>query len=143
MIASCLSAPRQSGHLLPGVVLVLFAVGCGPRSSLPKTYPVTGKVIDRGGQALPAGTSILFAPVADSSFSVSGDLGSDGKFSLFTVKGKDRGSGAPEGEYRVTIQLPIPPDQRRGATSIDLPRTFKVEPKDNDFPIEVDLPRKP
>ena len=71
-----------------------------------------------------------------------GDIENDGTFSLHTFKSGEKGSGAPEGEYRVTIHLPIPADQR-ATPPIVLPRTYRVEPKDNHFPIEVAAPKRP
>jgi hypothetical protein len=56
-------------------------------------------------------------------------------------------SGAPEGEYRVSIQPPLRFDPRgglkeahRGVPAIDLPKTYKVESKDNTFKIELPEP---
>jgi hypothetical protein len=128
------------GWFLLGGVLALAPGGC-TGGSLPKTYPVTGTVVFKGGGPL-AKASILFTPVGDTSFSVSGDVGDNGSFTLSTVKGAEKVTGAPEGEYRVSIQLPIRADQRP-VPPIVLPRTYRVEPKENVFPIEVDGPRKP
>jgi hypothetical protein len=142
MIASWPHAPGRMGRLLLGGLLAigLCAVGCGPRGSMPKTYKVTGSVIVKGGKPLSSG-AIQFSPVADTSYSVTGDISNDGTFTLRTVKGNDRANGAPEGEYRVTILLPIPEDQR-APPPIVLPKTCKVEPKDNHFSFEIDPPRK-
>jgi hypothetical protein len=134
---------RARTGLFPGVLLILalFAAGCGSgRSSLPPLYKVTGLVTARGGQSL-AGGLIQFAS-SDTSLSVSGDLAEDGSFSLHTFKGSEKGSGAPGGEYRVTIVLPIPADQR-ALPAINLPKPLRVEAKDNHFPIEVTVPKRP
>jgi hypothetical protein len=142
MIASGLYAPRGQGHVLFGVflLLVLSAAGCIKGSSLPKTYPVTGSVVYKGGRPV-AGGAIQFTP-ADTSYSVTGDINDDGTFTLHTFKDNEKTSGAPEGEYKVIVQPPIGPDQR-GVAAIPLPKPYKVEAKDNRFAIEVDPPRKP
>ena len=93
------------------LVLALVAGGCTSSGSMPKTYPVNGTVVAKGGRSL-VGASIQFAPVNDTTFSASGTLKDDGSFTLATVKGNEKASGAPEGEYRVTILFPIPADQR-------------------------------
>jgi len=103
-------------------------------------YKVTGSVTYVGGRPV-AGGAVQFAPLADTSFSVSGDINDDGTFTLQTVKGNERVSGAPEGEYRVTILFPIPADQRT-VPPIVLPKNYRIEAKDNEFPIEVSLPGK-
>ena len=78
---------------------------------MPKTYKVTGTVTYPGGKPV-AGGAIQFMPVGDSSFLARGDIQDDGSYSLDMVKDNERKSGAPEGEYRVTVVPPIPPDQR-------------------------------
>ncbi len=121
--------------------LVLGAAGCGSGDSLPKTYPVTGSVADKGGKSL-VGGSVQFTPVSDSSLSVSGAIEADGTFALHTIKGKEKLSGAPEGEYKVTILPPISSDQR-AVLPMELPKPYRVEAKDNQFKIEVSIPAKP
>jgi hypothetical protein len=121
------------------MLLMLAAVGtfgCGGKSSsLPKTFKVTGTVVAKGGAPVTDG-AVQFTHVTDTSFSVSGDIEKDGKFTLFTIKGNDRVSGVPEGEYRVMIVLPIPADQK-GLPAVELRETFRVEAKDNHLPIDL------
>jgi hypothetical protein len=139
MAASQLAIHR-SGYLVLGVFLGV-AVGCGGSSNaFPPTHPVTGSVSYKGGQPV-AGGAIQFTHISDSSFSVSGDIGDDGSFTLFTVKGKDRVAGAPEGEYRVSVQPPIPADHR-AVPAITLSKTYRIEPKEMKFSIEVTPPTK-
>ena len=123
------------------LVLGLLACGCGSGDSLPKTYPVTGSVADKGGKSL-VGGSVQFTPVADASLSVSGAIQDDGTFTLHTIKGKEKLSGAPEGEYKVTILPPISSDQR-AILPIELPKPYRVEAKDNQFKFEVAISAKP
>ena len=135
---------RIECRLLSGILLAMLsltAAGCGNTStSLPPTFPVTGTVKYKGGQPVVNG-AILFVSVADSSFAVSGDVKEDGSYVLHTVKGNERASGAPEGEYRVTIQPPIPEDHR-AVPAIALEKTYRVEAKENSLSFEVPLPAK-
>jgi len=134
---------HRSWHLVLGALLGLATVGCGNSSStLPPIYPVTGSVNYKGGGPV-AGGAVQFTPVSDPSFSVSGEINDDGSFTLYTVKGNERVQGAPEGEYKVTVQPPIPADHR-AVPAIALPKTFHIEAKDNSFSIEVTaLSKKP
>jgi hypothetical protein len=116
-----------------------FCLGCGGNGPpLPTTYKVTGSVIFKSGKPATGG-AIQFSPVADTTFTVSGDLQNDGTFSLTTFRGNERVSGAPEGEYRVTILLPLPADQK-AIPGIVLPNTYRVEAKDNNFAFEIAPP---
>jgi hypothetical protein len=117
---------------------VLCLAGCGPKDSMPQVYKVTGSVAYKGGKPFTGG-SVQFTPVSDTTLSVTGTIEPDGSFTLSTIKGAAKVSGAPEGEYRVTIQLPIPQDQR-ATPPIVLPQTLRVEPQDNHFPFEVPAP---
>jgi hypothetical protein len=120
-------------------LLAVIVAGCGGgKSSLPPTFPVTGTVKFTNGQPV-AGGAVQFASVSDSSFAVSGDIGTDGAFTLATVKGTDRVSGAPEGEYKVSVQPPIPADHR-AVPAVVLPKTYRVEPQTNTFTIEIAPP---
>jgi hypothetical protein len=125
--------------LLPcGLLLLMGTAGCSKEPTL-ETYPVDGRVVVKGGQP-PAGWAIRFQPKDDTSLIVGGEIGEDGKFSLSTVKGKDKFAGAVVGQYRVTIIAPISADQRGGGQII-LPHTYQVEAKENHFEIEVDPPK--
>jgi len=137
MIGRWLPTPTRAGHLLLGVLLVLalVAVGCSSSSSLPKTYKVTGKVTSKTGQSLEK-AGIEFRHLDDTSFAVSGEIGSDGTFSLHTVKGKERASGAPAGKYKVTIQPPISHDQKR-SPPIEWPQPIEIKPEDNNIKLEI------
>ena len=135
---SWVRGPRGWGLLLVGLLAVI-AAGCGgAKSSLPPTFPVTGTVKFTSGQPV-AGGAVQFASVTDSSFAVSGDIGADGAFTLATVKGTDQVTGAPEGEYKVTVQPPIPADHR-AVPAVVLPKTYRVEPQNNTFTIEIAPP---
>jgi hypothetical protein len=129
---------QRSGRaeLVLGLLLGLFVAGCGGSGGkLPPTYKVTGTVTSKAGQSVKGG-AIQFTHEGDTPYAVFGEIQEDGSFTLYTVKGSERVAGAPEGEYMVTIGLPIPADQK-GKSSIVLPKTFRVEPKDNTFVIEI------
>ena len=126
-----------------GMLLLLVALGlcpgCGGSGTpLPPTYPVTGSVTFRGGKPVTGG-AVQFAPISDSSYTVSGDLKDDGSFTLSTFRGNDRVAGAPAGEYRVTVLLPLPADQK-AVPGVVLPKNYKVEAKDNTFTLEISAP---
>lgn len=117
------------------LALVLWAGGCGSRVALPPLYKATGAVLSKDGTSLAGGT-VRFTPVADTSFSVTGPIQGDGTFILHTIKGATKVSGAPEGEYRVTVLPPLRADQRP-IVPIDLPETRRIEARDNHFSLEV------
>src|SRR5947208_3395231 len=101
---------RRAPWSIAGAVLVgLLACGCGRQSSLPRTYKVTGTVKATDGLEVANG-AIQFASLSDSSFTASGDVGTDGSFQLSTVQGNARVNGIPEGEYRVTVIPPLGKD---------------------------------
>jgi hypothetical protein len=135
----CLST-RWGGCLVVGAFITLV-VGCGSSSSgLPPTYGVTGTAHYKDGSPV-AGGAIEFASISDTSFSISGEIGDDGSFTLYTIKGSDRVRGVPEGDYKVTVRPPIQADHRPVA-AIELPTTYHVEPRDNTFSIEVSAAKK-
>jgi len=118
-------------------LLAFLVVGCGPKENVPKTYPVTGKVVDAKGNPVKAG-SVQFESKTDTTTTVIGEIQPDGNFSLRTFNNKMNAQGAQEGEYKVTINLPgvdmtnIPPP-------IIMPKPYRVEPKENNF--ELKLPK--
>jgi hypothetical protein len=121
--------------------LLLLVAGCGkPASTMLPIYPVMGTVHYKGGLPV-AGGAIQFVSLSDSSYSVSGEINEDGTFTLYTVKGSERVQGAPEGAYRVSVQPPIPSDHR-AVPAISLPDTYRIEPKENTFTVEVNAPGK-
>jgi hypothetical protein len=117
---------------LAAIVLMGMA-GCGP--SLPKTYPVKGKVVFQGGKPVTDG-KIQFQSSADPQNKVLGDIDQDGSFSLTTHVGAKKVRGAPAGEYHVLVEL------ERPARLVVLPREYTVEPRENDFTIEINSRRR-
>lgn len=112
---------------------------------MPATYPVTGKVSYKKGGPI-ARATITFRPASDVDTQMisTGITGDDGEFTLTTLRTTDqkRISGAPEGEYRVTI-IPDPGlEQTRSTLPVDWPTTVKVQAKDkNEFIFEIEKPR--
>jgi hypothetical protein len=80
---------------------------------------------------------IEFVSLTDPSVAVSGEIRDDGTFALHTLKNTDRADGAAEGSYRVTVLPRIPADQKP-VRPLTLAATYKVEPKENVFRIEID-----
>src|SRR5688500_17008730 len=88
------------------VVGMLFLAGCsGSRSDLPATYPVTGQVVDAKGSPLRGGT-VQFETGWASDLTAVGVIRPDGTFTVKTFRDEVEVSGAPEGEYQVTISPP-------------------------------------
>jgi hypothetical protein len=127
---------------LPVLVLATF-FGCTPAPPpLPKTYPVSGTVIQNGKPM--KGGSIHFNSTTDPLLRVQGEIKDDGTFTLNTVKDNATGVGAPEGEYQVTVQPSLANESgggvdfaHKGVPPIRLPKTFKVEARENTFKIEA------
>jgi len=116
---------------------MVFLAGCPGNSDLPKTYPVKGKVVDAKGAPVKGG-SVMFESGQATNISIVGVIQEDGTFSLNTYRDKTELPGAPEGEYRVKIMLPIT-DGNNPPPPVTLPKPFRVEAKDNDC--QVKLPR--
>src|SRR5262245_56011180 len=118
------------------LLAVVLAAGCGP--SLPKTYPVTGKVVDPSGKPWTGGT-ITFQLVADPRVVADAEIGPDGSFTLTTKMYGKAKPGAAEGEHSVWVETgPVAgPDGQLVIRPTVVPKTYKVVPGDNDFTIEV------
>ena len=127
--------------LFPRVLVVLALVlapsGCG-RGGSPglQTHLVTGKVTYKDGSALTGG-AITFTLASDPSVTASGDIGADGAFTLYTIVGNQRFSGAVEGEHRVTVIPAMGVDQKLITVRLKT-NMLKVEAKENHFPIEIE-----
>ena|ERR1043166_5180036 len=121
-----------------GASMVLIA--CSKSPPLPTTYPAAGTV-SQGGKAMKGG-SIRFSLASDPLLVVTSEIGDDGAFKLRTAKEDRTATGAPEGEYEVTVQPPAV-EQKAGAGQgkhvepIVLKQKYTVKPEDNTFKIEV------
>jgi hypothetical protein len=78
--------------------------GCRNSDALPayQVYNVKGKVLLADGTPLHGGW-IYFVPKGDLPVTPSGEIGSDGTFSVVTG---GSGEGAPAGEYKLRIETP-------------------------------------
>jgi hypothetical protein len=88
-------------------VLVWVSVaGCGDEQWAPVikdvAFPVKGKVLLPGGQALTAGR-IEFVPIKEPGLLAYGKIAADGTFALQT---RQAGDGAIPGDYKVRIMIP-------------------------------------
>jgi hypothetical protein len=88
-----------------GILLVFVATvpltGCNGGGG-PETHPVTGKVTINGQPA--DGLQVTFNPVEPGKEAASGNVGPDGKYTLYTgIQGKE---GAPAGKYKITFSDP-------------------------------------
>jgi hypothetical protein len=103
----------------------------------PKTYPVSGKVVFKGGGPVTGGGRIEFQSTSDPQVKATGWIDmKDGTFSLTTLRDGKNVEGAVEGQHRVVVEL------RNPVTVIDLPNDYTVEQRENDFTIEVPKPRR-
>jgi len=125
--------------LFLGTVLLLPACGSEPKP--PRVYPVKGTVLFTDGQPVTRGT-VEFRSTEEQAPTSLGNLGPDGSFSLYTLANSRRYAGALEGPHKVTVVLPINPDQSGGG-SVTLPELLTIEPKEkegNQFTIKIERP---
>jgi hypothetical protein len=126
---------------IQGMLLVVAVTGGGACSgaSLPATFPVTGKVVYHGGEALRGGF-VQFTSTAEPNQTVAGSIQPDGTFTLSTVFGAQKVVGARPGPHHARVVTP----QGKGLSGLELERpgaVFEVEARDNFFLIEVKKPR--
>ena len=81
---------------------ILCLAGCGKTPAAPTTYPVTGKVVYKGGAPL-AGGAITLVSTSDRNVRAIGEIASDGGFSLHTLIGNHKVSGTVGGTHDVQI----------------------------------------
>jgi hypothetical protein len=96
-----------------------------PETPLPKTYPVTGRIVDREGNQLKTG-SIQFESIVDVKTQALGKVEPDGSFTMTTVVGEAMVPGAIEGPHKVTF-LPV----GRDLLPVYFDAPFKVSPGEN------------
>lgn len=112
---------------------LLAVCGCQKQVELPPTHPASGKVVYKDGTPMKGGTIQFLSTTPDSSIVVSGAIGDDGSFTLYTLKDKRKAAGAVEGKYKVTILPPQDAEHHR-IMPIPLPDTYTVKPGENTFP---------
>ncbi|MCI0456516.1 MAG: hypothetical protein L0Z62_05990 [Gemmataceae bacterium] len=134
------SSPTPSRWVLCGLTALLLSglAGCGPQ--LPKTYPVKGKVVFKGGKAWKAGGTITFQLVSDPTVMADGQIQPDGTFTLTTkMHGKAR-AGAAAGEHKVMVEEGSTEgkDGQAVIRPVGVGKTYQVVPGgENNFVIEA------
>jgi hypothetical protein len=128
------------------LICAVGALGCGsePKVEVPETYAASGTVTYKGGSPV-AEATIDFRPAsgADTGLIVNAVTDEQGKFTIMTRHMNDRmqalqKSGAPAGEYKVTIIPKQPSDRSAGfVPPVTLPKAVKVEAKENSFTFEI------
>jgi hypothetical protein len=91
-----------------------LAAGCsgGNTRAMPRTYPVTGQVLDADNKPL-ANALVQFVPITnEDGVTTNGRTGADGKFQLSTLVESKKVDGAIEGPHRVTVLPPMTQDQQ-------------------------------
>ncbi len=117
--------------------MLTATAGCG--SGMPATYPVRGKVVWKGGKPVMDGR-IEFQSVADEKMKAVSEIGEDGTFSLVSHLGGKSAAGAVAGQHRVVVETS--PVWNQPVLVVVLPQPFTVEPRANDFVIEIQKPRR-
>lgn len=111
---------HHAGLVLVGLALCSFA-SCGSGSKQLPTFEVKGQVL-QAGKPVPHAT-VVFHPSFDLGPEVSkprGTTGEDGSFTLSTYGASD---GAPEGDYKITVEQWITINPDKGPES-RLPRKY-------------------
>jgi hypothetical protein len=127
--------------LAAALTAVLLAAGCKGAKPLPKTYPVTGKVLHADGSPY-AGGLVQFKPEGNDDVTTTGLIQPDGSFTLTSTVDKQQVPGALEGRHTVTVLPPLAQDQRamKGTPPlpVELRETCTVKPDgDNNFTITL------
>jgi hypothetical protein len=118
----------------PVVLAVVLFAGCGGDVAKdPTTHPVRGKVVDRSGKPLTAG-SVEFRPVGKSEGNSFGEIQADGKFTLDTVTTKKKLKGAQEGEHEVMVII----DPKGAIPPVTLKKKYVIKPGDNDITVQLE-----
>lgn len=105
-------------------VAVALVIGCGPKRPdfLPKTFPVSAKVVD-GGAPVEGVTVVLFPSQPLPNVTIHGTTSSDGTTAIASMAGGNNFNGAPAGEYVVTLNKKI---------TAPIPNEMVVAPGDSD-----------
>jgi hypothetical protein len=132
---------REVTILLAFCLGSLAFAGCDSR---PPTYPVSGKVVWKGGQPVTElNGGFVTLDSVELMVSAMGAIGPDGTFKVNTFEDKE---GVPAGEYKVAVSRP--PELEETGVWVPLPRryesiggsdlTLTVEPKENQVTLELE-----
>ncbi len=121
--------------------LALAATGCGETA---KQYSgpvsqVTGKVLLASGKPLTSGR-IIFLPQESGGMPATGDIGSDGGFTLKSPDGRD---GAGPGTYKVRIEPAAELRAKKGKTAPPLPFPAIYTDEDGDTGLTATVKGEP
>lgn len=132
------TAPRL---LAAGLAFVALAPGCGYE---PKTYPVKGKVVSKGGKPWSGGT-VTFQSVDTPGLSATGDIQKDGTFTLRTHYVSDNKGRTKPGAVAGTHDVLLDPlgGQTDRASALIVPTRYRVSTGENDITVEAEEPGKP
>lgn len=108
--------------LLAGTILM----GCGG-PSMPKTHPLKGKVIFKGGKPVSGGSLAFESVTGEGRWFGSTVIGPDGTFTeVMTVRPDNKAApGLVEGQHRVRIDLGRGGDPAEGGARVRLPAKYQ------------------
>lgn len=88
-------------------VCLFGAAGCSSDPALPKTYPLRGKVVFKGGAPLTGGSISFESTTGEPAWRAGGAIGPDGTFSEVSTLGPNGQElkGIVEGEHRVKVDF--------------------------------------
>ncbi|MDO5581969.1 MAG: hypothetical protein Q4G69_12640 [Planctomycetia bacterium] len=94
--------------LLVGCVALITFSACGPKvpSDVPKLIPCSVKVT-KGGSPLEGAQVILYKTEGAGSLTVCGTTDASGVAKISTIRASYVGKGAPEGDYKVTVNKEV------------------------------------
>jgi hypothetical protein len=136
-VPACAGGTDQWIRWFVAALVWLSVVGCGDEQWVPVikdvAFPVKGRVLLPGGQALPGGR-IEFVPIKEPGLLAYGKIAADGTFALQT---RQPGDGAIPGDYKVRIMIPEKREFSRLARYRDedssrLTATVRAEPNNLD-----------
>jgi hypothetical protein len=110
---------------------LLVAAGCQrqPVTPPPTTFPVTGKLLTKGGQPVTEGAIQFVQRGAVATKRANGKLGPDGTFELAVMDAEgNKYPGAEEGIYEV-IYLPVM-SEAQSEVPVTLPKKVTVKPNE-------------
>ena len=115
---------KQFAVRLAAVACVaLLVTGCGDSSV--DTYPAKGTLKIKGVDTIPSGITLTLIPASGSSdLAISAPVNEDGSFEFGT---HDPGDGAPEGDYKVVVNVKAMSDKRPADASPESMMKWQAE----------------
>jgi hypothetical protein len=107
------------------VLAAALAAGCSGGG--PKTYPLKGKVVYKGGQAVPGGSIAFESTAGDPVWRAGGQIESDGTFAFVSTLGADGTEleGIVGGTHRVRIDLGRGGDRGEDGPKVSVPARYR------------------